>query len=202
MKKISQLILTVVFAVILSVSAFTAGTLVSIKVDPTIKILVNGKEFKPKDVNGKDVMTFVYDGTTYAPLRALAEAYGLEVGWDNEQRMATVNKPHDTDKTEHTAPTTVTLGMKNALAKARTYLNYIPFSYKGMINQLEFDGYTHEEAVYGADNCDADWYEQAVRKARQYLNLMSFSRSGLINQLEFDGFTPDQAEYAANQMGY
>ena len=34
---------------------------------------------------------FTYDGTTYAPLRALAEAYGLEVGYDAANRIATVN---------------------------------------------------------------------------------------------------------------
>ena len=52
---------------------------------------MNGEEFRPKDANGNDVMTFTYNGTTYAPLRALAEAYGLEVGYDSERKMATVD---------------------------------------------------------------------------------------------------------------
>ena len=34
---------------------------------------------------------FTFNGTTYAPVRALAEAYGLEVGYDSEYRIATVN---------------------------------------------------------------------------------------------------------------
>ena len=63
----------------------------TIDVDPSIKILVDGEEFHPKDANGNDVMTFSYNGTTYAPLRALAEAYGLEVGYDSDRRMATVS---------------------------------------------------------------------------------------------------------------
>lgn len=93
MNKIYKLILVIVSALALAATSFAAGTWVDIKVDPSIKILVNGEEFKPKDVNGNDVMTFTYQGTTYAPLRALAEAYGLEVGYDAEKRMATVNKP-------------------------------------------------------------------------------------------------------------
>jgi hypothetical protein len=42
-------------------------------------------------VNGNSVMVFTYNGTTYAPLRALAEAYGLEVGYDSAKQLVTVN---------------------------------------------------------------------------------------------------------------
>lgn len=58
------------------------------------------------------------------------------------------------------------------------------------------------EAAYGADNCGADWYEQAANKAADYLSFMSFSKSQLIEQLEFEGFTSAQAEYGAKAVGY
>ena len=38
-------------------------------------------------------MTFSIDGTSYAPVRALAEAYGLEVGYDAATNTVTVNGP-------------------------------------------------------------------------------------------------------------
>lgn len=91
MKSKNSIVLTAVIASALAISSFAAGTLVSIDVDPSIKILVNGEEFHPKDANGNDVMTFTYNGTTYAPLRALAEAYGLEVGYDSSLKMAMVD---------------------------------------------------------------------------------------------------------------
>ena len=56
-----------------------------------IRVLVNGEVFQPRDANGDEVMVFTCGGTTYAPVRALAEAYGLEVGYDSEYRIATVN---------------------------------------------------------------------------------------------------------------
>lgn len=68
-----------------------SGT-IKIEVRP-ISVLVDGEVFQPKDANGNDVMVFTYNGTTYAPLRALAEAYGLEVGYDAENNIATVSKP-------------------------------------------------------------------------------------------------------------
>ena len=56
-----------------------------------IRIEVNGEVFQPRDVTGKIVPVFAYQGTTYAPLRALAEAYGLRVGYDRERNLATVD---------------------------------------------------------------------------------------------------------------
>lgn len=96
----------------------------------------------------------------------------------------------------------VSTGMKNALDAAINYLNFMPFSYDGLINQLEYDQYTHEEAVYGADNCGADWNEQAAKSAQNYIDFMSFSRQELIDQLIYDGYTQEQAEYGVQSVGY
>lgn len=75
-----------------SVSALAISGRMTIEVDP-INIQVNGVTFQPTDVNGNAVPVFAYNGTTYAPLRALAEAYGLTVGYDAESNMATVTDP-------------------------------------------------------------------------------------------------------------
>ena len=76
------------------------------------------------------------------------------------------------------------------------------FSYSGLIEQLEFEGYTNSDATYAANNCGADWYEQAALSAKTYLNAMPFSRDGLIEQLQYEGFTYEQAAYGAEQNGY
>lgn len=96
----------------------------------------------------------------------------------------------------------VAMGESNALAKAKSYLDFTAFSYTGLIDQLEYEGFSTEEATYGADNCGADWNEQAAKKAKSYLEFTSFSRSGLIDQLLYDGFTQEQAEYGVTQNGY
>lgn len=74
-----------------AVTALAASGAIRIEVSP-INVLVDGEVFQPKDAKGNDVMVFTYNGTTYAPLRALAEAYGLEVGYDGERNIATVSK--------------------------------------------------------------------------------------------------------------
>lgn len=81
-----------------SVGALAATGQLTITVDP-VNIQVNGETFQPKDAKGNDVPVFAYNGTTYAPLRALAEAYGLEVGYDAQAKMATVGAAPDTTAT-------------------------------------------------------------------------------------------------------
>lgn len=47
-----------------------------------IKLVVDGKEITPKNVDGKVVEPFAYNGTTYLPVRAVGEALGKTVRWD------------------------------------------------------------------------------------------------------------------------
>ena len=82
-------VLTALLVLSLGASALAASCRLTLEVDP-VRIQVDGQLFQPKDVNGNDVPVFSYNGTTYAPLRALAEAYGLTVGYDAETNLATV----------------------------------------------------------------------------------------------------------------
>lgn len=95
----------------------------------------------------------------------------------------------------------LSVSKKNALSSAKKYIDYMAFSYKELVEQLEYEKYSHEDAVYGADNCGADWNEQAVKKAMSYIDYSSFSYQGLIEQLEFDGFSYVEAIHGADNCG-
>lgn len=95
----------------------------------------------------------------------------------------------------------IPLEYSNALKAAKNYLEYTAFSYAGLISQLEYEGYSTEACTYAADNCNADWNEQALNSAINYLEHTAFSYSGLISQLEYEGFTSDQATYGADNCG-
>ena len=97
--------------------------------------------------------------------------------------------------------TPATIGEENALQKANQYLRIMAFSYSGLIEQLEYEGYSHSEATYAADHCGADWNEQALEQAKDYLDSMAFSYSGLIEQLEYEGYTTAEATYAVDRCG-
>lgn len=95
-----------------------------------------------------------------------------------------------------------TVAQENAREKAREYLQVMAFSEKGLIKQLEFEGFSLEDAEYGVKNTRADWNEQAAKKGAEYLKVMAFSANGLMRQLVFDGFTERQAAYAALMNGF
>ena len=47
-----------------------------------IKIMLDGKELVPTDASGNYVEPFIMDGTTYLPVRGVANALGLGIEWD------------------------------------------------------------------------------------------------------------------------
>lgn len=144
-----------------------------------------------------------YDNGAHTVVWGVAEN-GVLLVMIEDSLFTSGNEASTTTSSEENVPATssATLGEKNALKSAQSYIKYSDFSRKGLIEQLEFEGYSNSEAVYGADNCGADWYAEAVGSAASYLKYSSFSRTGLIEQLEYEGFTHDQAVYGVEQNGY
>ena len=57
-----------------------------------ITITVDGEEIVPKDANGNIVEPFIVDGTTYLPVRAVAQALRLSVSWDDATSTVALNQ--------------------------------------------------------------------------------------------------------------
>jgi type IV secretory pathway VirB10-like protein len=102
---------------------------------------------------------------------------------------------------ESPAEVTETPSQRNAFRSAESYLSFMAFSRSGLIEQLEYEGYSLADATYGVDGQMADWNAQAAKSAESYLEFMSFSRSGLIDQLMFEGYSQAEAEYGVSTTG-
>ena len=50
----------------------------------TVRIVIDNKELIPTDAQGNRVDPIIIDGTTYLPVRAVANAFGKAVYWDGE----------------------------------------------------------------------------------------------------------------------
>lgn len=75
------------------VTALAAGTVyktITVKYDD-IQIVLNGEKIEPKDADGQTVEPFIYEGTTYLPVRAIGEALNLEVAWDEASKTVTLD---------------------------------------------------------------------------------------------------------------
>lgn len=64
-----------------------------------IKIVIDGQQITPKDSDGVVVEPFIYDGSTYLPIRAVAGALGLDVGWDGETSTVSLDSAENAEDT-------------------------------------------------------------------------------------------------------
>ena len=91
-KRIISLALVFVMAFCLCVPAAAAYT-ENVEINyRAIKLVLNGEAIVPCDAAGKTVEPFIMrsNGTTYLPLRAVAQALGLDVKWDGATNTVTL----------------------------------------------------------------------------------------------------------------
>lgn len=111
------------------------------------------------------------------------------------------DEPEEEEVVEPEEPE-LTIGQANAVGKAMEYLDYSAFSRKGLIGQLEYEGFDTEDAEFAVDYLDVNWKEQAAKKAQEYMDYSSFSKKGLLDQLEYEGFTAKQAKHGVKAVGF
>ena len=95
MKRIGTFLCGAVCAVLvmmLAVPSLAAAVSKTIEVTTGIAVYVNNEFVEPKDVNGNPVDVFVYKGTTYLPIRAVANALDLNVDYDSNTHTALIGE--------------------------------------------------------------------------------------------------------------
>lgn len=141
-------------------------------------------------------LTVTYAGPGDATVTAIAPAQGATVEEGTIITFTVEEKPK------------LSLEQQNALEQAQSYLDFMPFSRQGLIDQMSSEygsGYPVDVATWAVDYLNPDWNAEAVEQAQSYLEFMSFSRDGLYDQLtsEFGSqFTPEQANHALAAVGY
>lgn len=75
-------VLTTLLVMSFAVSAFAAYQKQAALNYNNIKVTMDGTAITPKDANGNVVEPFTIDGTVYLPVRGVASALNLNVGWD------------------------------------------------------------------------------------------------------------------------
>lgn len=95
----------------------------------------------------------------------------------------------------------ITDSQREALKAADELFEDDNYSYDFLVDALETMGYSHEDAVYAADHCGADWNEQAYENGLHYLDITNSDHDDMMEYLEdYAGFTYDQAKYAADKL--
>lgn len=166
------------------VAVASVGTIEKIINYNNIKIKIDDVAVFPTDANGNYVEPFVIDGTTFLPLRGVANLLGLKVEWDNKTK--TVNLYSEKDKIE-----------KLTVA---TNASFPPFEYydnnnsmtgidieimqelsKNMNMDVEFVDMDFQDLIISVANQKADCAIAGITVTDERKELVSFSKPYYIN---------------------
>lgn len=179
-------IVTLILVILLNtVYAETLTKSINVVFD-NIKIFLDGKEIETKDVNGNLVEPFIYQNSTYVPIRAVSSALGFDVDWDSGEKTvllteSTQNKkeierkwlidknniPYDLDKADK-------------YKIVQTYINFSPEIRLRDINNGEAYIITIK-ANMSVDGLVRDEQEYFITKD-EYLHLLSKQEGTVINK--------------------
>ena len=152
-----------------------------------VKLVIDGEEITPKDVNGNVVEPFIYNGTTYLPVRAIGEAFDKDVHWDSK---------------------TATVYVGDIVKPAKeVYLYDKPYIECG--NSSEFRAEKRGTAWYNEDvknyvGFDLNDSEEISKDKYSFSNYVSYALNGLATKVKGTFKAPkfnynmDQAEYQVN----
>lgn len=85
-------ILAAVLAVNLLSPALAALSARNIEVHTGVNVYVDDRKLNPTDSNGNTVPVFIYNGTTYLPVRAISETLNTPVQWDGSTSSVYIGK--------------------------------------------------------------------------------------------------------------
>ena len=126
-----------------------------------IKLVVDGVPITPKDSNGSTVEPFIYNGTTYLPVRAIGEALDKQVTWDGKTKTVYIGEapgqvmylldvcPPYEESRLWKETTVEMMGKKYPYAFTIDSNGYALFNLDGKYSTLEFDfGHKDGSSMY------------------------------------------------------
>ena len=88
MKRFKIVAVALVLAMALGTAASAVGSMINISVAPGVKVNINGQEVAPVRADGSKQEVFLFENSTYVPLRWLADLMGLKVDWNEAEGTA------------------------------------------------------------------------------------------------------------------
>ncbi|MFI3226003.1 MAG: alkaline phosphatase [Clostridia bacterium] len=180
-KAVSLIAAALSVATMTTVAASSGLTSLDVLYDD-IKLYVNGERTITTDANGDVVEPFIVDGTTYLPVRGVAEALGENVSWDGDTSSVYIG--------DDTAPKYVFMFIGDGLSHVQTQIaNY-------------YLDATSQDAVapLAQDDIDvsADRDLSAVLTSTPQLSYMGFESTGITTTYDSTSFCPDSASTASS----
>ena len=124
-----------------------------------IKISLNNQEIRPKDADGNYVEPFIINGTTYLPVRAVANALGINVNWDGDTNTVLLSDKNSENNATGFDATSVAseLSIIKEYRWKTSYSNYLALVLKNnsaytVSPRVQISFKDEKDAVVGAEN--------------------------------------------------
>ena len=95
-KRIAAVSLLLVLS--LAVTALAGGLTKSIQITTGVTVKMDGEPLEYRYEDGTEIEPFLYNNVTYVPIRAVSEAQGLDVDWDQETMTVSITSPDTASK--------------------------------------------------------------------------------------------------------
>ena len=155
-----------------------------------IKLVVDGQTVIPKDANGKVVEPFIYNGTTYLPVRAVGNAVDKKVKWDGNSKTVHLGATPDDVSAKKLTPyetdmTVLEQAGKSLVMMGKTYSQGLTdgnsralYNLDGMYKSVEMDighidgGWDNEGVVnFYVDGELVDTYDLTSEMQTQHIKV-------------------------------
>jgi hypothetical protein len=130
-----------------------------------IKIYVDGSELTPRDSNGNVLEPFIYNGSTYLPVRAVGEAIGKNVSYDGNTNSIYIGKSGQSNQIgSQIKAYSSDGGWEESIIKmaGNNYSNCIKFNRDGNIYYNLNGMYSSLSGVYGFEDSSSTNDEASV----------------------------------------
>lgn len=176
-------------------SAFAVSTYSkSINVTYGITLSIDGRTPTLTDADGIEVQPFVYQGTTYVPIRAVSENLGATVEYDSNAKKAIINSAPSTS-----GVTTQDLNVISFLEDLEDLANlYMGLSnnYSTMLDFILSD-YDYSDLIPSAASLLSNGENQAKILKQNYSALSAYMDSDMIHDLNIAMFVLDDCTETA-----
>jgi len=194
---VGVIVMTLVFSMSISTYALIGSKSITASYN-NIKIYIDQKLITPKDVKGNIVEPFIYNGTTYLPVRAVGEAFGKSVSWDGKTNSVYVG-------TQPGAATSYSRNNPAPINVAQT-INYTDdyesYNATATVTQIirGSNAWSMIQAANQFNDQPKDGYEYIVAKVKVSMNSVKDDKAFDLDSYEFQAFNSQNSEY--NDMTY
>ena len=188
---------TVAGVVVLGVFAtgMYAGAAINATLQPSIKVVVDGKQQQITDSYGNTTSPISYNNTTYLPIRSVANLVGKTVGWDQATQTITLSsEKNEAPSTSYSRTNPAPIG---AVQSTIIYTYSTKYNISAVVQSTE-RGSAAWEKIKAANmfNGEAkEGYEYILAQVKVSVNSVSDDSAMSLHPTSFTAFSSDNVEY-------